>query len=392
MRVLVIGGGVAGSATAIALHRAGIDAEIYERHPGVADDVGLFLTFAGNGIDALQVLGAAEPVEKTAFPTPRMVMRSGTGRVLGSMSNGDASRTIRRADLYRVLRDEVVRRGIPIHYGKALADVEPSATGVRARFGDGTDASGDLLVGADGLHSPTRNLIDPDAPAPRYVPVLNTGGYARGVAVDAEPGTFTMVFGKRAFFGYVPAPNGEVWWFANPPYPTAPSAAELAGMNAGGAWRRRLLELYADDATPAVALIEASTNPMTGWATYDLPAVPNWYRDRMVLVGDAAHATSPSSGQGASMAIEDAVVLAKSLRDVPDRAEALATYVGIRRPRVERVVKAGARSSSMKVAGPVGRVVRDAMMPLFLPMASRMMKTEWMHRYHIDWDVPVSAA
>ncbi|MFG1921103.1 FAD-dependent monooxygenase [Cryptosporangium sp. NPDC048952] len=390
MKVLVIGGGVAGSATAIALHCAGIEAEVYERHPDVADEVGLFLTFAGNGIDALTVLGAADPVEEAAFRTPQMVMQSGTGRLLGSMSNGDASRTIRRADLYRALRDEVVRRGIPIHYGKALVDVDQAANGVRVRFADGTDASGDLLVGADGLHSPTRTAIDPAAPAPRYVPVLNTGGYARGVHVDSEPGTFTMVFGKRAFFGYVPAPNGEVWWFANPPYPTPPSASELADMNAGDAWRRRLLELYADDHTPAVALIEASTNPMTGWATYDLPAVPHWYRGRVVLAGDAAHATSPSSGQGASMAIEDAVVLAKCLRDVPDVSSALAAYVDIRRPRVERIVKVGARTSSMKVAGPVGRVMRDAMMPVFLRMASRMMNTEWMHRYHIDWEEPVT--
>lgn len=392
MRVLVIGGGVAGSATAIALHRAGIEATVFERHPRVADDVGLFLTFAGNGMDALHVLGAAGPVEEVAFATPRMVMRSGTGKSLGVMSTGPGSRTVRRADLYRALRDEVVRRDIPINYGKALVDVDQTADGVRARFADGTTVEADLLVGADGLHSLTREAIDPQAPAPRYVPVLNTGGFARGVDVGTEPGTYTMVFGKRAFFGYVPAPNGEVWWFANPPHPTPPTADELAGMNADGAWRRRLLELYADDESPATALIEASTNPMTGWATYDLPVVPHWYRDRAVLVGDAAHATSPSSGQGASMAIEDAVVLAMCLRDVSSVPAALHTYVQIRRPRVEKVVAAGARSSSIKVAGPVGRVVRDAIMPLFIRAASRSFKADWMHRYHIDWDAPVTAA
>ncbi|GAA3397484.1 FAD-dependent oxidoreductase [Cryptosporangium minutisporangium] len=393
MHALVIGGGVAGAAAAIALRRAGLDATIYERHPDVADDVGLFLTFAGNGMDALRVLGAAEPVEAAAFPTPRMVMRSGTGRVLGRMAHGAegaTSRTIRRADLYRALRDEAVRRGVPVEYGKSLVGVEQTPDGVRARFADGSEAQGDLLVGCDGLHSLTRTVIDPDAPAPRYVPVLNTGGYARGVEVDAEPGTFTMVFGKRAFFGYVPAPNGEVWWFANPPYPTPPTAAELAEIATGDAWRQRLLDLFAGDRSPAVALIEASTNPMTGWATYDLRAVPNWYRGRVVLAGDAAHATAPSSGQGASMAIEDAVVLAKCLRDLPDVADAFATYVALRRPRVERVVAAGARTSSMKAAGPVGRVLRDAMMPVFLRLASRSMNNDWMYRYHVDWDTPAA--
>ncbi|MFI5960041.1 FAD-dependent oxidoreductase [Cryptosporangium sp. NPDC051539] len=387
MRALVIGGGIAGSATAIALHRAGIEATIYERHAHTADDVGLFLTFAGNGMDALRVLGANEAVEKAAFETPRMEMRSGTGRVLGQMSHGSVdavSRTIRRSDMYQALRDEVLARGISIEYGKRLETI----TDDTAYFADGTHATGDLVVGCDGLHSPTRTIIDPDAPKPRYTPVLNTGGYATGVDTGAEPGTFTMVFGKRAFFGYVPAPNGEVWWFANPPYPTPPTASELAEINQGDAWRRRLLDLFRDDDSPATALIESSTNPMTGWATYDLPVVPNWYRGRVVLAGDAAHATSPSSGQGASMAIEDGVVLAKCLRDLPIE-RALETYTSIRRPRVEKVVAAGARTSNLKAAGPVGRVIRDAMMPLFLKLASRSMNNDWMYRYHVDWDEPV---
>ena len=93
-----------------------------------------------------------------------------------------------------------------------------------ARFEDGTEAEGDLLIGADGIHSSTRRIIDPSAPGARYVPVLNIGGYARDVTVQAEPGTFRMVFGKRAFFGYAVHPSGEIWWFANPPAPTNPLA------------------------------------------------------------------------------------------------------------------------------------------------------------------------
>ena len=175
------------------------------------------------------------------------------------------------------------------------------------------------------------------------MPILNTGGYARGVPVDAEPGVFTMVFGRRAFFGYTVAPSGEVWWFANPPHLEEPTPAQLAALNDGDRWRRLLLDLFADDATPAVDLIRHTAHDLTGWATYDLPRVETWQRGRVVLVGDAAHATSPSSGQGASMAIEDAVVLGKCLRDLGDVESALAAYVGLRRARVERVVAAGAR-------------------------------------------------
>jgi 2-polyprenyl-6-methoxyphenol hydroxylase-like FAD-dependent oxidoreductase len=401
MHALIIGGGIAGPAVGIALRKAGHEATVFEAYPTLAADVGYFLTLAGNGLDALSVLAADAAVRAASFPTPRMVFRNGADKVLGQLANGGAaadgtpSQTIKRADLYRALHDEAVRAGVGFAYGRRLATIDSSPAGgttVTARFTDGTEAEGDLLVGADGLHSVTRNWLDPHAPRPRYVPILNTGGYASGVPVDAEPDVFTMVFGRRAFFGYTVAPNGEVWWFANPPHVAEPTAAQLAALNQGDQWRRLLLDLFADDRTPAVELIEHTPHELTGWATYDLPRVETWHRGRVVLTGDAAHATSPSSGQGASMAIEDAVVLGKCLRDIGDVERALAAYVDLRRARVERVVAAGARGSSMKVAGPVGRVVRDLTMPIVLKQIARHVRQEWMYGYHIDWDEPIPAA
>ena len=399
MHALVIGSGIAGPAAGIALRKAGHDATVFEAYPTLATEVGYFLTLAGNGMDALTVLGADGPVRAAATPMPRMEFRSGTGRVLGRLDNGGAaadgtvSQTILRADLYQALHDEAVRAGVAFAYGRRLATIttDDQDGTVTAGFADGSTATGDLLVGADGLHSVTRSWLDPAAPRPRYVPILNTGGYARGVEVDAEPGVFTMVFGRRAFFGYGRRPDGEVWWFANPPHPTEPTTDQLAALNKGGRWRTHLLDLYAVDRTPAVDLIKATAHDLTGWTTYDLPRVPTWHRGRVVLVGDAAHATSPSSGQGASMALEDAVVLGKCLRDIDGVEDALDTYLTLRRPRVERVVAAGARSSNLKVAGPVGRVVRDRMMPLVLRQVARRVRQEWMYAYHVDWDEPVHA-
>jgi len=103
----------------------------------------------------------------------------------------------------------------------------------------------------------------------------------------------------------------------------------------------------------------------------NMPKVPTWYRGPMIIIGDAAHAASPSSGQGASMAIEDALVLAKCLRDVPDTTAAFAAFERIRRPRVERVVAFGARSSNSKAPGRVGRVVRDIMLPVVLKLIAK---------------------
>ena len=109
----------------------------------------------------------------------------------------------------------------------------------------------------------------------------------------------------------------------------------------------------------------------SGWNTYDFPTVPTWHRDRMIIIGDAAHATSPASGQGASMAIEDAVELARCLRDAPSVSDALEAYERVRRPRVEAVVKQGRRSSQTKENGLVGRIMRDLVLRMVFRFQAR---------------------
>lgn len=109
-----------------------------------------------------------------------------------------------------------------------------------------------------------------------------------------------------------------------------------------------------------------------------------------MIVGDAAHATSPSSGQGASMAIEDAVVLARCLRDLPDVERAFAAYEQIRRQRVERVVAYGARTNNSKAAGPIARVLRDLMLPIIFKRTAGEESFAWVYDYHIGWHEKVA--
>ncbi|HSJ45127.1 MAG TPA: NAD(P)/FAD-dependent oxidoreductase [Euzebyales bacterium] len=401
-KALIIGAGVAGPVAAMALQRAGVDAEIFEAHPRTADDVGAFLTLQTNGMDALRAIDAYRPVAGRGFATPVMQFYSWTGKHLGTvptggvLDDGTVGHTVRRTDLYTALRDEAVRRGVRIHHGRRLVDAREHAGGAIAEFEDGSTAAGDLLVGCDGVRSRVRTVIDPDVPAARRVPLLNLGGYARGVATDKRPGEYHMIFGKRAFFGYAPAPDGETWWFANPPAREDPGHEALASTT-DTQWRTMLRDLYAVDRSPAVDLIDATPGPLRGYATYDFPTIPIWHNPSMVVIGDAAHAVSPSSGQGASMAIEDAVQLARCVRDLPTIPAALETYEQLRRARVERVVAVGARSTSDKVAGPVARVFRDLLMPLFLRRVAGngASSLAWMHRYHVDWDarvVPGAAA
>jgi FAD-dependent urate hydroxylase len=385
----VIGGGVAGPVAAMALQRAGIVATVVEARPDTDDARGVFLTVQVNGIAALRAVDV--DVTGLGFATTSIRLRSGTGRLLGEVSTGEpladgtVGVTLRRADLHRALRTEAARRGIAVQHGRRLVDAERAGAGVRAVFADGTTAAADLLIGADGLHSRVRRLIDPTAVAPRLLPVLNTGGFAPAQDTGAAPGGYEMVFGRRAFFGWTVAPDGGVWWFANPPWRAG--AAALTDVR----WREWLRELFAGDRGPAGAIVDSTPGEITGWETHDLPVVRRWHRDRMIVIGDAAHAPSPASGQGASMAVEDAVELARCLRDLPDPAAAFAAYERLRRARVQRIVAAGARTSRQKAPGPVGRVLRDALLPVVLRRARRDAQN-WMHHHHIDWDAPVAGA
>ena len=389
MKALIVGAGVCGPVTAVALKRVGIDAVVYDAHGPTAAGAGSYLTVATNGLDALRAIDAHGPVLQAGFPTSRTALFSGTGKRLGTVPIGstrgerDVSYTLKRADLHRALHDEAARRGVPIELGKRLVGAEVTASGVRAQFEDGSHAVGDLLIGCDGVHSVTRTLIDPGAPPPRYVGLLNFGGYTPGTAVG-EAGTWHMIFGARAFFGYVPDAAGGTAWFAN--VPRHPSNRTERESTSAQQWRHRLIALFANDRGPATELIGAGRLQLIADNTHDLPSVPAWHKAPIIIIGDAAHAPSPSSGQGASMALEDAVVLAKCLRDQSSTQEAFTAFERMRRSRVERIVAHGARSSNSKTAGPVGRVLRD----LALPLVFRHLVTEkslaWMYDHHIEWN------
>jgi hypothetical protein len=151
-------------------------------------------------------------------------------------------------------------------------------------------------------------------------------------------------------------------------------------------WLHELRKALADDRTPALALLnrtEAADLLVIG-PMEDIPTVPTWSKDRMVLIGDAAHATSPSSGQGASLAVESAVQLARCLRDLPHE-QAFAAYEQLRRTRVEKIIAQAARTDSDKAAGPILRVVRDLLMPVAMKRLAKPERMAWQFDYHIDW-------
>ncbi|MFI6483371.1 FAD-dependent monooxygenase [Nonomuraea sp. NPDC050663] len=375
MNALIIGCGIAGPVTAMALQRVGIESRIFEAYGDDAAGVGSFLNVASNGLDALRTLGAHHQVMAAGIPTPTMIMWSGTGKRLGQVPNGMAlddgtvSHTIQRADLFRIVRDEARSRGIEISYGKRLVTLDDTGSEVVAHFDDGTTATGDILIAADGVHSRTRQLIAPAQP--RYSGLYSFGGIVPDGGLPGEPGEYHMVFGKKAFFGYTVASGGDTWWFANLPSKIVERQD----------WKPLLIEAFRGDANDSSGLI-ARSRIDTAVPIYDLAPLPTWHRGRVVLTGDAAHATSPSAGQGASLAIEDALVLADCLKR---EADPFAAFEARRRDRVEKVVAYSRRISNNKAAGPVGRVVRDSLMPFFLRKTASSESLAWLYRHHVEF-------
>jgi 2-polyprenyl-6-methoxyphenol hydroxylase-like FAD-dependent oxidoreductase len=389
---LVIGSGIAGPVTAMALQKAGIEPAVYEAYPSAATTIGGAIAIAPNGVAALATIGAERAVLDRANPLTAQVTAIGTRRVrMPALAGMPPLQMVRRTDLHRALHDAAVARGIPIVHGARLVGVEETADGVTATFADGRTATADVLVGADGVRSTVRRLIDPDAPGPDFTGLLGFEGVAEHRGGDG-PGTLTFSFGKKAYYLYWPEPDGRTRWGANLPYDKALSLTEAREVSKA-TWMQTLRETYADD-DPGAELIR--TTPLeslevTG-ALHIMPKLPHWHRGRMVLVGDSAHAPSNSSGQGASLAIESGIELARCLRDLPDAASAFAAFEGLRRDRVEGIAARAARLNHAKTPGPVGRAMMSALMPLItkvLMNPEKMLGHE--QRFTIDFDAPVAA-
>ncbi|MDX8035890.1 NAD(P)/FAD-dependent oxidoreductase [Lentzea sp. BCCO 10_0856] len=379
MKALVIGGGIAGPVTALALQKAGIDSVVFEAYDTSAHGIGGMLSLAPNGLAALRLVGLTPDFGE---PLRTMVMADAKGRTLGRIT-GDMSRVVARAELYQRLHDLTVSQKIKMEYGKRLVDVECRDNGVTATFSDGSTEEGDVLIGADGIRSAVRTIIDPQAPQPEYVGLLGFGSYARDSGVHGDPETMYFVFGS-SFLGYWEQPDGSIAWFNNLAVDRPMTPAEVNAIPAT-TWFERLREAYGDD-VPAKQLLAHSDEVIGAGPLEIMPSVPRWYRDRMVLVGDSAHAPSASSGQGASLAAESAVQLARCLRDIPDLPTAFATYEQLRRPRVERIAARAARTNSDKRGmGFLTRLLMPVVMKTF--GAKAFTKDQ---NYRIDWDAQVS--
>jgi 2-polyprenyl-6-methoxyphenol hydroxylase-like FAD-dependent oxidoreductase len=394
--VLIAGGGIAGPVLALFLKKAGIACTVFEGHAAPAD-IGGGLTVAPNGMNVLDQVGLADAIVEAGSVVAEMVFVTHRGESIGRLPYGPPGRygrpavSLSRSRLQAIILAEVQRQGIPVEYGRRVRGFAEDGQGITVQFEDGSERRGSLLVGADGIHSRVRRLLMPEAPRPGYTGLVATGGFmprsALPIAVPADAQAMTFCFGPGVFFGYAPGnrsdgEDGAYWWSAlDRPTPLTPE--ERAALR-GEAGIDALMQL-GDGWSPQVRqILAASTRLIEPLDLYDVQGLPRWWQGRVVLIGDAAHAVSPHSGQGASMAIEDAIVLARQLRDQPhDLPAALAGFERQRRHRTERVIAFGRRSGDRKKRqGGLAMWLQRRLMALFLKYGR---PPEWMYRHREAW-------
>lgn len=378
-RALIIGCGVAGPVLATFLKKIGIEPVVYERRSELSSSGGGSFNLAPNGIDVLRTLGLDEDMRAVGHPTNQIAFHNHRGKQLGL--NPESMTLLNRGKLQQVLVRGAEQASVPIEFGKRVTAVSDEGDHVGVSFEDGTSAEGDLLIGCDGLRSRVRYAVDPAAPAPKYTGIIDCGAMSHLPGRLEADGIMRMTFGLRGFFGYQALPGGDVFWFQNANFPEEPDYRELRAIP-DEEWRATLMEIHKDDHAPIGEIIAAS-GPVERYSIYEAPTMTTWSRGRVVLVGDAAHAMGPHTGQGASMALEDSVSLARCLRDHTGVSTAFAAYIAERKPRVLDVIKQTRQTGGQKSPGFIGRAIRDLVLPFFLKQ--QVGKTTALYSYHIDW-------
>lgn len=387
-KALIIGGGIAGPVTAIFLKKAGIDAEVFEAWP-YSTGIGGGLQIAPNGMHVLAEIGLADDMIRRGSIAESFDFHSQSGARLGSINHnmkqrfGQPAVNMCRATLNEALINKAWCENVELRFEKRLVAIEDRADRpVVAHFADGSSAEGDFVIGADGVHSAVRGHVIPDGPKPFDTGLIGFGGFvARSVIPAASIGrSVVTTFGQSGFFGYGVCSsdsNGDVmWWSTQPAHGV--DAATYRAMDQD-AIRRHLLDFHTGWHDPIARILQAAEDIVVT-PTLDVATLPAWSRKRTLLIGDAAHATSPHAGQGASLALEDAMRLGRLMQNRQELGPTFQNFELDRRPRAERIVALARRNgNSKREFSATGAWIRDRMMKVLLPLGERSMS--WMYAY-----------
>ncbi|GAB4021619.1 FAD-dependent monooxygenase [Spirosoma migulaei] len=388
-KAILIGCGISGPAMALFLKRVGIDATIYEARNQPKDDAGAFLGISPNGLNVLKEFMPLGEI-LTEFTPGKMTFFNAKNKNIGEIDTANQNELysaetvqLKRGLLNKAIREVAIANGIKIELGKKLKSISQSEDSVTAFFEDGTSATADFIIGCDGIHSVTRKSLFPNGPALSYTGLLSTGGFTRLANVQSLYGSIRMTFGERSFFAYAVSNLGDVWWFNNISREKEPRRNELAALELDQL-KDTLVALHKNDPEPIAEIIK-SADSVEIYPIYDIPFLEKWHKGRVCLIGDAAHAIAPHIGQGASLALEDTIVLAKCIRDLPTPESAFDKFQSLRQSRVHKIVKEARKVGDNKtVPNKFQQFFRDLLLPFFVKMEAK--KMDWVYAYKVDWN------
>ncbi len=345
--VLSVGGGIAGLSAAIALARVGVHCDVVE----LADaPLGASLGISGRAAEALAELGVYDQVYESATPWTRGTkvgdLHDSTGKLLAAMPerpDWPGSKTalgVYRPALLSVMAETAKSLGVDVRRGVTAQALQDTGDAVEVTFTDGETRRYDFVVGADGIGSRTRTQLFPDAPQPIYAGQMSIRWMAPGPAIQPE-GWYASSVGRMGFYYlpqdlvYVAAVISEAEWVRKT---DEEAYALLSGLL---------------DSFTAPAIVELRERLKPGAEVICRPfewvfLPETWFKGRMLLIGDAAHATTAHMGMGGGMALEDAVVLAQCVAAKSSVPEAFQAFMDRRLPRARTVVETSVALSQME--------------------------------------------
>ena len=381
MSVLIVGGGIGGLATAVALGRVGIDAHVFERAPEI-QEVGAAVSIWSNAVKALRRMGLEERALSLGAEISTVAFSSAEGRVASSVNAESVSRAcgassimVHRADLQRMLLDSLEPQRV--NTAKECIGVAQDGSRVTVRFADGTEARGEVVIGADGIRSTVAASVFGDEK-------LRFAGYHcyRAMAETPKvPGNeaLTILFPGVQFGLFPDVRPGETYWFLCRNSPVGTAAPDPRDEHSF----RSILGELPRDFGDMVAGTDAGNIVVDD--VFDRPRRKLWSRGRVSLLGDAAHPTTPTLGQGACLAIEDAVVLADSLQRAVDPVAGLREYEDRRRRRTAMTTRLSWRYGNILQA-------KHPALVKWRTLSLRMPVSRWysqrMLRRLLSYDVP----
>ncbi len=318
-KAIIIGAGIGGLSTAIAMGKVGIDVAVFEKTADLKD-IGAGIILYPNAVKALRTLDVFESVAAAGSYARSGIYKNSAGKTLveldlTSLGIDLESIAIHRAELQRALAAKAGRENI--HLGKVLTNFEQESGQIICTFADGPTAAAEFLIGADGLHSAVRKQLLDDGEPPY------AGCYAwRGVSSPQQGGiadeSGLLVFGKGIQFGAFPIGKGKTYWFG--------AVADTQGVQ-GRRSKKDVRQAFVGWPGPVNALIEATAEAdILAHDLYDRDPSPIWGTGLVTLLGDAAHPMVPFMGQGGCQAMEDSVALAYAIKSENNYVKALRNY------------------------------------------------------------------